>query len=215
MKRITAPRAPAPNDFSESPEEVLESRAQYDNFTLSGVSFAGQSAERVHINQAHFKRVNWGSTICPTLRLTDVRFSTCDLAAAQWHQSIWRRVVVEDSRLLGVQVIEGDLQEVHFRDCTLSSALFRMARFQKVVFEDCNLREADFYEADLTGVRFRRCDLRGASLLKATLKDTDLRTCQVEGIALSPDGLQGLVIEPSQAVDVVRTAGVVVTWSNE
>lgn len=214
-KGIERPLAPDPADPSESPDEQLEGRVLYENFTLNGDSFAGQSVLELRMEQAHFKRVTLGSTMFTAARLNDVRFSNCDLAAAQWHQGQWRRVVVEESRLLGWQGIEGNFQDVHFKGCNLDSAMFRFAKCQRVLFEDCTLKEADFYEADLTNVRFRNCDLRGATLLKATVNGMDMRTCQVEGIALSPDGVNGLIIEPTQAVDVIRTLGVVVAWDGE
>lgn len=211
-KFVEPPLAPDTSDLSDPPDEVLKGGVLYENFILTGAIYAGQSVLKVRMEQARLQKVNVGSTIFTALRMADVRLTNCDLAAARWHGAQWRRVLVEDSRLLGWQGIEADLQDVHFKGCNLESALFRVAKCQRVLFEDCTLKEADFYEADLTKVRFRNCDLRGASLLKAKLNGTDLRTCQLEGIALSPDGLSGLIIEPPQAVDVIRATGVVVAW---
>lgn len=214
-KQIEAPLAPEAEEPSEPPKSKLESNLLYENFTLAGASYAGQSVLKLRMEQARLQKVNMGSTLFTALRFNDVALTQCDLAAARWHQAQWRRVAVVGSRLLGWQAIEADLQDVHFKGCNLDSAMFRVAKCQRVLFEDCSLKEADFYEADLTHVRFRNCDLRGASFLKAILKGTDLRSCQLEGIALSPDSLSGLIIEPTQAVDVVQTAGVIVAWLNE
>jgi uncharacterized protein YjbI with pentapeptide repeats len=214
-KPIERPLAPDPDDAGEAPDGVLQGRVLYENFTLTGDSYAGASVLDLRMEQAHLKRVNLGSTIFTAARFTDVRFSHCDLAAARWEKSQWRRVVVEESRLLGWQGLEADIQDVHFKNCNLDASLFRFATCQRVLFEDCTLKEADFYEADLTNVRFRNCDLRGATLQNATLKGTDLRTCQLEGIALSPDKVSGLIIEPTQAADVIQTLGVVVAWADE
>lgn len=211
-KFMETPLAPNANDPSEAPEARLEGDLLYENFTLTGSDFMGQSVLKLRMEQAKLQKVTLGSTRFTAMRLNDVRLSKCDLAAAQWHGAKWQRVVVEDSRLLGWQGIEGDFQEVHFKGCNMDSALLRVSKFQRVFFEDCSLKEADFYEADLSKVRFRNCDLRGASLLKAKLKGTDLRTCQLDGISLSPNSITGLIIEPSQAVDVVRTIGVQVEW---
>jgi uncharacterized protein YjbI with pentapeptide repeats len=211
-KTIEAPLAPNSNDPSEPPDEALEGNVLYENFTLTGSDYAGQSVLKLRMEQARLQRVNFGSTRFTAIRLNDIRLTKCDLAAALWYQAQWRRVVVEDSRLLGWQGIEANLQDVHFKGCNMDSALFRVAKCQRVLFEDCTLKEADFYEADLTNVRFRNCDLRGASLAKATLKGTDLRTCQLEGITLSPEGVSGLIIEPSQAIDVIRVIGIQVEW---
>jgi len=210
-KTIEPPLALDLNDSSEPPDDELEGNVLYENFTVTGTDYAGQSVLKLRMEQARLQRVNFASTRLTAMRFNDVWLTKCDLAAALWHQAQWRRVVVEDSRLLGWQGIEAELQDVHFKGCNMDAAMFRVAKCQRVLFEDCTLKEADFYEADLTNVRFRNCDLRGASLLKSTLKGTDLRTCQLEGIALSPDGLSGLIIEPSQAIDVIRSAGVSVS----
>jgi uncharacterized protein YjbI with pentapeptide repeats len=142
------------------------------------------------------------------LRLTDTRMEGSDLANANLTGGAFERVEFYETRLTGISLNEARLKSVLWRECKLDFALFRMARLEQCVFERCNLTEADFYGAALTGTVFRGCDLSRADLSQARLAGADIRDCRLDGMRGTPSSVEGLLINPDQAMLLITLFGV-------
>jgi uncharacterized protein YjbI with pentapeptide repeats len=173
------------------------------------VSERGQAAR---IDRCVLRTVSLSDPMARRLRVQDSRIETSDLANIDLTGGSLERVEITTTRLTGATFTEAQLKSVLFKECKMDLALVRMARLQQCVFEGCNLAEADFYGTDLTGTIFRECDLSRVDLSHAKLAGADVRGCRLDGLRGSPEGMEGLIISPDQAVLLIPLFGIRVEW---
>jgi uncharacterized protein YjbI with pentapeptide repeats len=113
-------------------------------------------------------------------------------------------VVIEDSRLTGMSLFEGELTDVTFQGCRVDLASFSSCGMQRVRFEDCVLTQTDFMEARLESASFHGCDLTNGDFRGAKLKRCELRRSDLTGVQ-GVESLRGLAM---QWPDIVEMAGV-------
>jgi uncharacterized protein YjbI with pentapeptide repeats len=158
--------------------------------------------------QVHLQRVIFMQSRLQKLRAFDSRFERCDLSGADWEKARFRRVEFTDCRLLGTAILEGSFEDTFFRDCNAEGASFVSAVFHCARFEKCNLQGASFEGADLTGVVFEGCNLARANLRGAKLTGADFSSAVIDGLRIAAGDLQGAIIAPLQAVQVVGLLGI-------
>lgn len=177
---------------------------------LSGGDFTDQTARDIVFEQVQVRRTAFTRSHLTNVRLADVRMDVAELSGAVWQQARGRRVAFVGCRLLGIQLVAAQLEDVLFQDCNLEGAVLAAAICRAVRFERCNLRGAALEGADLTGAVFAGCDLTNADLRDATLRGADVRGSTLDGLRITVKALQGAIIAPSQAVQVVGLLGVTV-----
>jgi uncharacterized protein YjbI with pentapeptide repeats len=205
---IQTPRLP--KNLTTETIATLDDHAEYYAAAISGGELVKQVAASAIFEQVLMRRVNFTQSRLPKLRLLDVQLETCDLTGADWEQARLQRVVFNGCRLMGAQLLEARCEDVVFHDCTLESAIFASATFKAVRFENCKLCEAAFTEADLTHVGFQRCDLTHADLRGSKLSGADFRGSIINGLQVGAKEMQGAIIDPTQAVQVVSLLGLIV-----
>jgi uncharacterized protein YjbI with pentapeptide repeats len=137
-------------------------------------------------------------------RLRDTVLRDCDLSNIEGREATLTRVVVSNSRLIGVAFSPAKLRDVAVADSMLSLASFAFGELRDVLFERVNLREASFMEARLENVSFIDCQLEGADFRGVRLRDCVMRGSSLEGV-IGVESLRGLTMPWA---DVVASAGV-------
>lgn len=189
---------------------ALEDHGEYSSLGLSGCDLTGQQAGDILFEQVHFRHAAFTRTHLVKIRLADTRAEVSDLSGASWEKARFRRAEFIGCRLLGIQLLDAQLEDVVFKDCNLEGAVFVSTTFKAVRFEKCSLRGAAFEEVDLTGAVFYQCDLSNASLRGAKLHGADLRGSSINGLQAAAKELQGAIIDPTQAIQVVSLLGITV-----
>jgi uncharacterized protein YjbI with pentapeptide repeats len=191
---VPQPMIQSPN-ISKSLEPArlgrLEDQAEYFSVSLNGSDFSGQAAEGLE-----------------RLLMLDVKVEASDCSGAVWDRARLRRLTFTECRMVGIQLVETDLQDIEFVRCTLAGGLFIGAACRSISFRECVLREASFESAELAGARFTDCDLTGADLRGARLQGADFRSSTLSRVRVGQRELDGVIIDPSQAVQVVALLGV-------
>lgn len=186
----------------------IENQGEYLTCGISGVDFTAQIASDILFEQIYFRRVNFTQTHLTRLRLFDSCVDVSDFSGATWDNPRLRRVEFKGCRFLGMQIGEAQLEDVLFNDCIMDGVLFTSMVCKGVRFEKCVMRSAVLEESNLTGVVFHKCDLSHASLRGSILFDGDLRNTILDGVQAYPKDVRGVIIEPSQAVQIVSLLGV-------
>jgi len=204
-------------DVEELAENFVEQivKGQACDATASGVLLPALVSERgqaARIDRCLLRTVSLSDPAARRLRVQDSRIEASDWANIDLTGGSLERVEITSTRLTGATFTEARLKSVLFKECKMDLALVRMARLEQCVFERCNLSEADFYGTDLTGTVFRECDLSRADLSQAKLAGADVRGCRLDGLRGSPEGMNGLIISPDQAVLLIPLFGVRVEW---
>ncbi len=205
------PRLPAQPTAADLVAEPLRSDETYTDLTVTTGDLAGQAVDGVSFIGCRFTRVGLTSTEFQRLRCRDVQFTECDFANARWAGARFHRVVLLNCRLLGFQAAEGQWQETLLHGCTGKLANFRFSSLKGIHFRGCDLSDSDFQEADLSGAVFHECDLSNAELSGAKLVGADLRGSRLDGLKIGVADLRGAIVDPIQAVGLIRLLGVVVT----
>nr|WP_239579027.1 pentapeptide repeat-containing protein [Microlunatus panaciterrae] len=126
---------------------------------------------------------------------------SCDLANAEFTESGWQRLLVERSRLTGLQLAGCTVQNVRFVDDVIDLSNWRFAKLARVVFERCSLTGSDWNTARLENVLFDSCDLTDAQFSSATTSRTRFQQCTLDGLR-GVASLSGSVIDPVNVVDL-------------
>lgn len=207
---------PEPPERTE-PElpEPLADHAEYQGFALADMDVDETAAAGVAFERIHLQRCGLARTELHHVDCTDVRFSACNLAGADWQNARMSRIALEECSVVGARFLDASFDDLNARDSNCDMVLFWKARFSHTRFERCTFRRASFEGADLTGVVFSDCDLTGADLRGAKLVEADFRGSRIEGISAEARDLRGAVIAPDQAVDLVGLLGVTVKWDGE
>jgi uncharacterized protein YjbI with pentapeptide repeats len=193
----------------------LEDFGEYAARELRRTDLSGQKAEAPSFAEVVFDKTRLSGTEFSKPRLQDCRLRSADLSAARWEHVRLRRVEIVDSRLLGADWTESDLEDVLFRSCTLDGILLAASRWRSVRLENCSLKNAVLENAELPGAVFLDCDLAGADLRGALLAGADFRGSKLGGLQAGPKEMKGAIVDSLQAVQVAAILGVVVKEKGE
>jgi uncharacterized protein YjbI with pentapeptide repeats len=168
---------------------------------VEGAELGRFEASGVRFETAALKGVDLAGSRVPGLGLTHSLVVDCNLSNVHARGADFYRVVVERSRMTGIELAEGTLQDVTVRGCKVDMASFGFARLARVTFEDCLMAGAEFLEARLDSVRFEACDLSGADFRGATLGSCELRRCDLAELR-GVERLRGAALEWHRIVEM-------------
>ncbi|MEO8287845.1 MAG: pentapeptide repeat-containing protein [Chloroflexota bacterium] len=212
---LKPPKLPGALNTDFSREEAPEDHQTFSGLAMTDVHFINLDAAHITFEKSTMTRAILRGSHLEGLQIKDVRAEDCDFANATWPGVMLRRVEMHNSRLTGARANEAHFQDVLFSGCKCRLAQFRFSTFKAVRFENCDLSEADFQGADLTQVRFVNCDLSSAEMSQAKLAGADLRGCKTDGLHVGLEELRGAMIDPVQAVTLVRSLGIQVDWEDD
>jgi uncharacterized protein YjbI with pentapeptide repeats len=178
--------------------------------SLTSADYTGQTLTNPLFDQIRLRRVTLTRAHWVSARLFDCRLESCDLSGAKFEKTRLRRIELDGSRLLGLDLTEAAIEDGLFKECNAEGSLWYGVRFHCVRFVKCNLRRATFEGADLSGIVFSECDLSGANLQGTKMAGADLRSSILDGMQVGPLDLRGAIISPEQAAQVVGLIGVIV-----
>lgn len=205
---IQPPRIP--QDIEAIQLAALEDYSEHYSLRLADTDLSGQVAASVVFEEARFKRVSFAATRLSRGRFVDADIEGSDFSGAAWDSARLTRVAFSNSRLIGIQLLGAELNDVRFQACNLTGGLLQGIDARHLAFDQCVLRGTSFQSSKLKGVSFRDSDLSGADFQGAQLSSVDFRGANLNQVVAGAADLQGAIIDPSQAAQVVSLLGVVV-----
>ncbi len=208
---IQAPHLP--KDMERTQLDTITEQSEITQVLLANCDFTdmlGVNKPGVLFEQVHCWHNVFLQARLQGMRLFDCLLERCDFSAVDWDKARLRRVEFLGCRLLGTNLSEAALEDVAFNGCTADGAFFSLAVFKRARFERCRLHGAAFEGTDLSGVVFHECDLAHADLRGAKLAGADFSTSKIDGISVGATDLQGAIIGPHQAVQIVGLLGVTI-----
>jgi uncharacterized protein YjbI with pentapeptide repeats len=203
---IQPPRLPKPMPVTEP--ETLTDHAHIFQSALTGLDYNNLNAKGLILEQVRARKVQFLRSNLPGLRVVDSVLETCEVSGSAWEKAFFRRVTFQGCRLMGAQMLEGIFEDVEFVNCQAEGMTIVSAKFKNCRFSKCVLRKGSFDSSDMGKVVFDNCDLTEADFHLAKLKGTDFRTSQVGGLKVGVEDMQGAIIAPHQALQVVGLLGV-------
>lgn len=110
----------------------------------------------------------------------------------------------------GLSLAHGRLTSVYLSDSQLTFADLSDCTVMTLRARSTNLSEATFNKARLKGLDLVDCDLTRTSFVRTPLAGIDLSSCRIGGFTVSSDHreLKGLIIDESQALDLIGYLGI-------
>jgi uncharacterized protein YjbI with pentapeptide repeats len=143
-------------------------------------------------------------------KVVDCIRTKCSFAGAELEDFLFERSASNSNWMQRIQVPQAPFRDCYFYTCKLNSVNFRYAKFKDCIFDACVLPEADFLGADFKNVDFINCDLRESQFSQSILKDVRLKGSQIEGISLSKESLEGVIVDTAQAIYLASAFGLIV-----
>ncbi len=132
----------------------------------------------------------------------DLKLEDCDVSGVVATGYVVRRAEVLRTRVRGVTLAKGQLDDVLIEGCATSELSLRFSRLRHVVFRDCDLSGTDFYHTAFEHVTIADCDLQRAQFDAADVKCLSITNCDLSGIS----GTAGLKRAHLDASDLAAMA---------
>ena len=198
---IALPQIPAQLTISNNLAAAMKSDETISLTAFKNQDISGLKVKSCVVNESMFDKILFTQAKLEKLGFTDVATSNCDLTAASFPESSWRRVSTKDTRATGLQIQNSTLQDITFLNCKLNLSNWRFTKLKNIRFSDCILDEADFYMATLENVDFQNCSLEKAQFSASTLKNADFRTSNISNL-FGIESLSGAIIDSTQLVSI-------------
>jgi len=168
-----------------TPDDVMELFNTEDlisGFHIEDTWPTSAELEKKSFSELRLTKVDFTQVTVTKFDVTDCDFKACNFTASKFPESSWHRVSIDGARCSGLQVTNGMLKNVDFKNCKLEMVNFRFSRLENVAFEDCVINDVDFYDAQLKNVEFVNCTINNVTFASARMMSVDISKSAVDGI---------------------------------
>jgi uncharacterized protein YjbI with pentapeptide repeats len=197
-------RLPSAGDAAPLTAESLLEGIALEDAHIADIDLSGRRLPSLRGSNLLFERVSFANCEIPSVGLSDVRFVGCDLSNTRLPHFEATRVEFLECKLVGMNALACRWQDVLLDHCDARFAQLGESRLRRCEIRSIQLREAALGRADFEATVFIDVVLRQADLAEAKLTGIDLRSCDIEGISLRIEDLRGVIVSPSQAMDLAR-----------
>lgn len=135
-------------------------------------------------------------------------FKNCEISYNHFRQSSFTYCEIVESRMTGINLSQGVLNNVLIRstDCRLVN--FSLSRITVTKFVGCDMTSAAIDKARIKDSEFVQCDLSKMNISGTALTGMDLRGNRLKNIVFTGGELEGTTVDPAQAICIVRLLGI-------
>jgi uncharacterized protein YjbI with pentapeptide repeats len=199
--KLTNPQLP---QMLAVPDDIIELFRDED--TISGVHLENTwlttaDLHKKSFSEARMTRVDFSQVHVARFDVLDCVFDNCNFTTSKFPESSWHRVLVNGARCSGLQMTNGTIRNIRFKNCKLEMVNFRLSRLENVIFEDCVIDDVDFYDAKLKNIEFINCSINEITFASARMAHVDISKSTVEGIK-GINSLKGVSISYDQLMQL-------------
>jgi len=187
-----------------TPDDVMElfnSEDLISGFHIQETWLTSAELNKKSFSETRLTKVDFTQVNVPKFDVTDCDFKVCNFTASKFPESSWHRVSIDGARCSGLQITNGLLKNVDFRNCKLEMVNFRFSRLENVAFEDCVINDVDFYDAQLKNVEFVNCTINKVTFASARMMSVDISKSSIEGIN-GVNSLRGVTMSYDQLMQI-------------
>ncbi len=168
----------------------------------------GLNISDVEISGCVFRNCKFRNCVFEGVSFNNCVFEGCDLSLLYMSQGSIMRTEIKNSKILGINLTYGIVNNVLFESTVCRFANFSEVRFTNAIFDGCDMNSATMDKCRVKQLAFSRCDLSGTNFCHTPLKSVDLRTNQISGMVFVGGELEGAIVDTMQAVGLVKILGV-------
>lgn len=142
----------------------------------------------------------------------DVLFKDCDLSNCDCSNAYFDRCEVDSSKWMGVDLSKGSMKQLTLKNSNLQYSNWDSSTVHGLSVVDCEMHNAIFSECTLKSIEWRNVQFVNTDFFKTPLKGIDFSRCEIENLLVSDNHteLQGAIVNTFQAADFARLLGLVV-----
>ncbi|MCA9309273.1 pentapeptide repeat-containing protein [Candidatus Saccharibacteria bacterium] len=176
-------------ELIEKPRREIENI--HDDVGEDMVEHAGVTKQSFEIPAGKYRYID----------ISDCTFVDSFMNNVETFRSIVLRVSFTGAQMTGLQLAEGAVTDMVFKNCRMNLTNFRNAKFTRCTFTDCDLREADFGGCTFENVLFESCQLDEAEFSNAQSKRLEFEDCHLGSIK-GVSGLRGALLDETNITEL-------------
>lgn len=190
------------------PQTLIEDMVE--NCTVKGQTVDGGKYVGTRFRRVVFRNCRFTATDFTRCEWIETRFEDCDLSGAEFTDGYWENSLCRSVKGIGLRMSDSYLADTVFEDCLLRYVDLSRSKWKGGALLRCDLREGFLNECKLIRFRIEGCDLTRTEIVKTMLSGLDLSDCEIDGLICSDSlaELRGALIDPGQAVNIVRRLGI-------
>jgi len=180
--KIIRPSLPASLSTPDDVMELFNTEDLIAGYHIQDTWLTSADLQKKSFSELMLNKVDFTQVIVQRFDASDCDFRACNFTASKFPESSWHRVSIDGARCSGLQITNGVLKNVDFKNCKLEMVNFRFSHLENVGFEDCVINDVDFYDARLKNVEFVNCTINKVTFASARMMSVDISKSFVEGI---------------------------------
>ena len=191
-------------------EFTFNENIQLENVKILEGDMTSRQVEEFSVELSCLGDIVFNSATIIEFESKDTIFARCSFAGTQCDRSYVLRSELRNSRLQGVQMVEGVFRDVVIVGSKCSTANFRFCSFKNVIFDNCNLKEADFLGSTLDSVSFKNCDLSHSEFSQSKLKKVSFKGSVITDMHIDKESFGAVTVDSGQAIYLASVFGLTI-----
>lgn len=196
---LSTPAIPKKLESLANLSKTIDSEDGIENVKVENESLHQRILDTFSITDALVIKTDFSGTEISGFGIKNAVISDSVMTAAKFPDASWHITELHTSRCSGMQLDNGHLKDVLFKNCKLDLVNFRFAKLTNVIFDSCVITEMDFYNAELKNVAFINCEIDKVEFSRSKLQNVDLTEAQIVAVK-GPSHLRGAIINNEQLV---------------
>lgn len=202
-------------------ERVILNPELNDNIKLSDVEDSDVVEDAIFLKQERlkplygaefrhtkFQNVDFTAAEIERISLIHVVFDHCDLSNIDLSNATIHHVEFHHCKLVGTDFSRSSIKHLIITDSILSFSNFNLSNIDYMEAIDTDMSESSWNEVMLKHTFFTEVNFTRTEFLHTSLKDIDMSFCILNGIIVDIPSLYGMIIDDTQAIDLIGLLGV-------
>lgn len=194
---------------SEHIEDTLEyiKVTEQDQFDYSNITECNHCYfEKATLTDLHFQNIS----------CYDVVFKNCDFSNVVWNTDaefagpVLHQVTFDNCKMVGTDFGMTAFKKVTFQNCVGRYVNFSFTTMKEVKLLNCSFQNMILQDSTCKKILLQENELLELELLHTSLKDVDMSSNQIDGLKTDLESIQGMIVNPEQALHLSKLLGIVV-----
>jgi len=159
--------------------------------------------------ECRFKNIRFTKNLSGC-QFVDVEFDHCDFSNCNLSESVFRRVRFHTCRMMGSDFTMCRFQDVSVIHAKADFINLNGTKWKNALWQGNDFTESSISNAECKNLQVSECDFTKTEFYHTPLKDIDVSTSKIDGIAVVPEDLKGLIVNEEQAIACARILGLVI-----
>jgi uncharacterized protein YjbI with pentapeptide repeats len=204
MKKISEPSFSEECISSTIKKESTDQRIDNRSFMDEDCK---QNLSMLAYYECTFERINFHGKM-EKMEFVDVIFDHCDLSNVDMQECVFRRVIMKHCRLTGCDMSASQLHDMAMENCQANYINCNLINSQSALFKDCIFIEGAFTMMKIKDLAIEKCDFTSSEWNDTKLNGLDFSDSIIDGIAVNPNNLRGVIVSQAQAAVMAKLLGI-------